>query len=116
MRNLTTSPLDPPPFSSIPPQVPRLLRGLFPDLYPVRKLLIDHFSLTKPKGITESVIMDISVSEHLFPRRAIAHLWRGFVLEAKGDLGLAAEAYSRAKVPQGKGGLEVSRGLLEGGL
>ena len=30
------------------PEVPRLLRTLFADLYPVRKLLLDHHELLKP--------------------------------------------------------------------
>ena len=39
------------------------MRCLFPDLYPVRKLLIDHHELLKPGGFTESVVMDVSVSQ-----------------------------------------------------
>ena len=45
------------------PEVPRLMRTLFADLYPVRKLLIDHFLLLQPKGFSESVQMDVSVSQ-----------------------------------------------------
>ena len=40
------------------PEVPRLMRGLFPDLYPVRKLLVDGL----PNG---RLRMDVSVSQHL---------------------------------------------------
>ena len=43
------------------PEVPRLLRTLFADLYPVRKLLLDHHELLKPNGFSESVRMDVSV-------------------------------------------------------
>ena len=37
------------------PEIPRLLRTLFPDLYPIRKLLVDHWFLKSPQkgGITE---------------------------------------------------------------
>ncbi len=37
------------------PEVPRLMRCLFPDLYPVRKLLVDHHELLKPNGFSEMV-------------------------------------------------------------
>ena len=47
------------------PEVPRPLRTLFPDLYPVRKLLVDH-ELLKPGGF-EMVQMDVSVSTTYTP-------------------------------------------------
>jgi len=83
------------------PEVPRLMRTLFADLYPVRKLLIDHHELLKPAGepgqkpgITEAVVMDVSVSQHLHPTRPEPHLWSGMILQAKGDLAGAAAAYN----------------------
>jgi len=79
------------------PEVPRLLRCLFPDLYPVRKLLIDHHELLKPNGFTESVVMDVSVSQHLHPLRAAPHLWSGMILEAKRDEDGAVRAYNRSR-------------------
>jgi glycosyltransferase involved in cell wall biosynthesis len=79
------------------PEVPRLLRCLFPDLYPVRKLLVDHHELLKPNGFSESVRMDVSVSQHLHPHRAAAHLWRGMILQAKGDLAAAVHAYNASR-------------------
>jgi hypothetical protein len=77
--------------------VPRLLRTLFADLYPVRKLLLDHHELLKPAGFSESVRMDVSVSCRLHPHRSTPHLWRGMILEAKRDLRGAARAYADAK-------------------
>lgn len=79
------------------PEVPRLLRCLFPDLYPVRKLLVDHAELLKPNGFSEAVRMDVSVSMHLHPHRAATHLWRGMILQAKGDLAAAVTAYNVSK-------------------
>ena len=79
------------------PEVPRLLRCLFPDVYPVRKLLVDHHELLKPNGFSEMVRMDVSVSQHLHAHRAATHLWRGMILQAKGDLAAAARAYNDSK-------------------
>ena len=79
------------------PEVPRLLRTLFPDLYPVRKLLVDHSELLKPNGFSEAVRMDVSVSVHLHTHRAVTHLWRGMVLQAKGDLRAALSAYNASR-------------------
>lgn len=79
------------------PEVPRLMRTLFADLYPVRKLLIDHHLLLSPRGFSESVQMDVSVSQHLHPHRSTPHLWVGMILQAKGDLRGAAAAYNRSK-------------------
>jgi len=76
------------------PEVPRLLRCLFSDLYPVRKLLIDHHELLKPTGFSESVVMDVSVSQHLHPHRAETHLWTGMISQAKGELDAAVRAYN----------------------
>ena len=73
------------------------MRTLFADLYPVRKLLIDHFVLLQPKGFSESVQMDASVSQHLHPHRSTPHLWVGMILQSKGDLGAAARAYNLSK-------------------
>ena len=73
------------------------MRTLFADLYPVRKLLIDHFVLLQPKGFSESVQMDVSVSQHLHPHRSTPHLWVGMILQSKGDLGAAARAYNLSK-------------------
>ena len=78
------------------PEVPRLMRTLFADLYPVRKLLIDHAMLAKPGGFSESVVMDVSVSQHLHPHRSTPHLWSGLLLQAKQDLHAAARAYNRS--------------------
>ena len=79
-----------------PPTRPRRVRR-----YPVRKLLIDHHELLKPAGepgqkpgITEAVVMDVSVSQHLHPTRPEPHLWSGMILQAKGDLAGAAAAYN----------------------
>ena len=62
----------------------------------MRKLLIDHHELLKPAGepgqkpgITEAVVMDVSVSQHLHPTRPEPHLWSGMILQAKGDLATA---------------------------
>ncbi|KAL3917192.1 MAG: hypothetical protein SGPRY_006503, partial [Prymnesium sp.] len=77
--------------------VPRLLRCLFPDLYPVRKLLIDHHVLLKPNGFSESVVMDVSVSQHLHPHRAAPHLWSGMILQAKKDFAGALHAYNASR-------------------
>ena len=74
-----------------------MLRSLFPDLYPVRKLLIDHRELLKPNGFSEAVRMDVSVSQHLYPQRSAPHLWRGMILEAKRDYIAAAHAYNQSK-------------------
>ena len=67
----------------------------------MRKLLIDHHELLKPAGepsqkpgITEAVVMDVSVSQHLHPTRPEPHLWSGMILQAKGDLAGAAAAYN----------------------
>jgi len=79
------------------PEVPRLMRCLFPDLYPVRKLLIDHHALLKPNGITEAVVMDVSVSQHLHPHRAAPHLWSGMILQVKRDFHGALRAYNRSR-------------------
>ena len=79
------------------PEVPRLLRTLFPDLYPVRKLLVDHHELLKPGGFSEMVQMDVSVSHHLYPERATPYLWLGMILQVKGDLHAAAAACNRSK-------------------
>lgn len=79
------------------PEVPRLMRTLFADLYPVRKLLIDHYLLLQPKGFSESVQMDVSVSQHLHPHRSTPHLWVGMILQSKGDLKAACRAYNRSK-------------------
>ena len=79
------------------PEVPRLMRGLFPDLYPVRKLLVDHHELLKPNGFSEAVRMDVSVSQHLHPHRAACHLWRGMILQAKRDFVAAVAAYNTSK-------------------
>lgn len=79
------------------PEVPRLLRTLFADLYPVRKLLIDHHELLKPTGFSEAVRMDLSVSQHLFPNRSAPHLWVGMVLQAKKDHAAALSAYKEAQ-------------------
>ena len=79
------------------PEVPRLLRTLFPDLYPVRKLLVDHHELLKPGGFSEMVQMDVSVSHHLYPERATPYLWLGMILQVKGDLHAAAAAFNRSK-------------------
>jgi len=80
------------------PEVPRLLRCLFADLYPVRKLLMDHNELLKPEGFSEAVRMDVSVSQHVFPQRSAPHLWRGMILQAKRDYGAAADAYNSSKM------------------
>ena len=79
------------------PEVPRLMRTLFPDLYPVRKLLADHAELLKPSGFSEAVRMDVSVSQHLHPHRSVTHLWRGLVLQAKNDPHAAIEAYNASR-------------------
>jgi len=87
------------------PEVPRLLRCLFSDLYPVRKLLIDHHELLKPTGFSESVVMDVSVSQHLHPHRAETHLWTGMISQAKGELDAAVRAYNdsaRLAAPTGR--------------
>ena len=63
----------------------------------MRKLLIDHKVLLGPKGFSESVQMDVSVSQHLHPHRATPHLWVGMILQVKGDLRGAAAAYNRSK-------------------
>ncbi|EOD05752.1 hypothetical protein EMIHUDRAFT_219808 [Emiliania huxleyi CCMP1516] len=62
--------------------VPRLMRTLFADL------------LDQKPGITEAVVMDVSVSQHLHPTRPEPHLWSGMILQAKGDLAGAAAAYN----------------------
>ena len=115
------------------PEVPRLMRTLFADLYPVcqllvsrppllatpspppphplttlltpprhpsqvRKLLIDHYLLLQPKGFSESVQMDVSVSQHLHPHRSTPHLWVGMILQSKGDLHAACRAYNASKL------------------
>ena len=80
------------------PEVPRLMRTLFADLYPVRKLLIDHYLLLQPKGFSESVQMDVSVSQHLHPHRSTPHLWVGMILQSKGDLKAACRAYNQSKL------------------
>ena len=41
--------------------------------------------------------MDVSVSQHLHAHRAATHLWRGMVLQAKGDLAAALTAYNASK-------------------
>lgn len=79
------------------PEVPRLLRCLFPDLYPARRLLADHHELLKPTGFSEAVRMDVSVSQHLHPHRAAAHLWRGMILQAKRDFVAAVHAYNASR-------------------
>jgi hypothetical protein len=79
------------------PEVPRLLRCLFPDLYPVRRLLADHYELLKPNGFSEMVRMDVSVSQHLHSHRAATHLWRGMILQAKRDVRAALHAYNASK-------------------
>ena len=79
------------------PEVPRLMRCLFPDLYPVRKLLVDHSELLKPNGFSEAVRMDVSVSQHLHSHRAVTHLWRGMILQAKRDYVAAISAYNASK-------------------
>jgi glycosyltransferase involved in cell wall biosynthesis len=79
------------------PEVPRLLRTLFADLYPVRKLLTDHHELLRPNGFSEAVRMDVSVSVHLFDERSAPHMWRGMILQAKSDLDAAVSAYRAAK-------------------
>ena len=79
------------------PEVPRLMRCLFPDLYPVRKLLVDHHELLKPNGFSEMVRMDVSVSRHLHAHRAVTHLWLGMMLQAKRDFAAAANAYNASK-------------------
>ena len=79
------------------PRGARLLRTLFPDLYPVRKLLVDHHELPKPGGFSEMVQMDVSVSHHLYPERATPYLWLGMILQVKGDLHAAAAAFNRSK-------------------
>ena len=79
------------------PEVPRLMRTLFADLYPVRKLLIDHAMLAKPGGFSESVVMDVSVSQHLHPHRSTPHLWLGMILQAKKDHAAALASYNRSK-------------------
>ena len=79
------------------PEIPRLLRTLFPDLFPVRTLLLDHRQLLKPNGFSEAVRMDVSVSHHLHPNRAAPHLWRGMILQAKHDFAAAANAYTISK-------------------
>ncbi|EOD18392.1 hypothetical protein EMIHUDRAFT_461437 [Emiliania huxleyi CCMP1516] len=90
------------------PRLPRLHERRLPRpslepscRYPVRKLLIDHHELLKPAGepgqkpgITEAVVMDVSVSQHLHPTRPEPHLWSGMILQAKGDLAGAAAAYN----------------------
>ena len=63
----------------------------------VRKLLIDHKVLLGSHGFSESVQMDVSVSQHLHPHRATPHLWVGMILQVKGDLRGAATAYNRSK-------------------
>ena len=70
------------------------MRTLFADLYPVRKLLIDHKLLLQPKGFSEAVVMDVSVSQHLYPRRATPHLWGGMISQAKGDYAAAISQYN----------------------
>ena len=80
------------------PEVPRLMRCLFPDLYPVRRLLADHHELLKPNGFSEMVRMDVSVSQHLHAHRAVTHLWRGMILQAKRDMPAAVAAYNASKL------------------
>ena len=41
--------------------------------------------------------MDVSVSQHLHSHRAATHLWRGMILQAKGDLVAAVAAYNASK-------------------
>ncbi len=79
------------------PEVPLLMRSLFPDLYPVRKLLLDHDVLLRPRGFSESVVMDVSEKMHLYPQRSEPPLWAGMILEAKGALAEAAAMYNRSK-------------------
>ena len=79
------------------PEVPRLMRTLFPDLYPIRKLLVDHAELLKPQGFSEAVRMDVSVSQHLHGHRAVTHLWRGLILQAKADFVAALSAYNTSR-------------------
>ena len=76
------------------PEVPRLMRCLFPDLYPVRKLLLDHVALLSPGGFSETVVMEVSEKMHLYPTRAEPPLWVGMILESKGAVDEAAKMYN----------------------
>ena len=41
--------------------------------------------------------MDVSASQHLHPTRSTPHLWSGMILQAKGDLRGAVDAYNASK-------------------
>ena len=66
-------------------------------MWQVRKLLVDHHELLKPSGFSEAVRMDVSVSQHLHSHRAVTHLWRGMILQAKRDYVAAISAYNASK-------------------
>lgn len=77
------------------PEVPRLLRCLYPDLYPRRALLDDHAALAAG-GLSEGVLDDVRRLRARLPARAVLPLWLGMHAEHEGRLRDAAKEYADA--------------------
>ncbi|KAJ1615717.1 nucleotide-diphospho-sugar transferase [Pavlovales sp. CCMP2436] len=77
------------------PEVPRLLRTLYPDLYPPRALLDDHAALLAV-GLTPEVLADTRAARARTPERSSPALWLGMHHEHLGAIAEAAREYSAA--------------------
>jgi glycosyltransferase involved in cell wall biosynthesis len=77
------------------PEVVRLLRTLYPDLYPARALLDDHAALLAG-GLTQEVLSDARAARARMPTRSQPALWLGLHAEAHGELATAAAEYGAA--------------------
>lgn len=77
------------------PEVVRLLRTLYPDLYPPRTLLDDHAVLLA-SGLTPEVLADARAARARTPERSAPALWLGFAHEHAADLPAALREYGAA--------------------
>ncbi|KAG8467737.1 hypothetical protein KFE25_006789 [Diacronema lutheri] len=77
------------------PEVVRLLRTLYPDLYPPRALLDDHAALLAG-GLTPEVLADARVSRARASGRSAPALWLGMHSEHAGLLPDAMREYAAA--------------------
>lgn len=78
------------------PEVPRLLRTLFPDLYPIRTLLDDHAALAAG-GLTDGVLASVRASLDRHADRSVVHLWLGMHAEHRGEYEHALREHSAAE-------------------
>lgn len=77
------------------PEAVRLLRTLFPDLYPPRALLDDHAALLAG-GLTPEVLADARAARARAPERSAPALWLGLHAEHGGALPDARREYAAA--------------------